>query len=45
MTLYKPSAEVKDTRAEAFEKEYRESHPDGPYPPLEISPKQMAKSD
>jgi hypothetical protein len=44
MALSKPTAEVKDTRAEAFEKEYKESHPDGPYPPVEISPKQGVKS-
>jgi len=34
----KPSDQEKDTRAEAFEKEYKESHPDGPYPPVEIKP-------
>jgi len=29
----------KDPRAEAFEKEYKESHPNGAYPPVEIKPK------
>ena len=45
MAASKPAAEVKDTRAEAFEKEYKESHPNGPYPPVEIHPKGEARSD
>ena len=35
----KPSSNEGDSRAEAFEKEYKQSHPDGPYPPLETKPK------
>jgi len=45
MALSKPAAEVKDTRAEAFENEYKESHPNGPYPPVEMGPKPAVKSD
>jgi len=32
-----------DSRAEAFENEYKHSHPDGPYPPVEIKPKPETK--
>jgi hypothetical protein len=39
----KPSGKEGDYRAEAFEKEYRQSHPDGPYPPVEIKPKPETK--
>lgn len=31
--------EVGDETAKAFEKEYAESHPDGPYPVVELKPK------
>ena len=33
-------AEKADARSEAFERAYRESHPNGPYPPVEDQPKQ-----
>jgi hypothetical protein len=33
------SKEKGDTVAKAFERMYKESHPDGPYPQLEIQPK------
>ena len=39
----KPS-KVGDSRAEAFENEYKQSHPNGPYPPLETKPKPETKS-
>jgi hypothetical protein len=35
----KPVSKEVDSRAEAFEKEYKQSHPDGPYPPVETKPK------
>ena len=40
----KPSSKKEDSRIEAFEKEYRESHPNGAYPQVEIRPKQETKS-
>jgi len=40
----KPPVKEEDHRAEAFEKEYKDTHPDGPYPPMEIKPKSEAKS-
>ena len=40
----KPNSRQEDPRTEAFEKEYRESHPNGPYPKMETRPKQEAKS-
>jgi len=43
LTLPKPVTEEKDTRPEAFEKEYKDSHPNGPYPPVEIKPRADAK--
>jgi hypothetical protein len=33
------SKEKGDTVAKAFERMYKESHPDGPYPQVEIKPK------
>ena len=35
----KPSIKEGDSRAEAFEKEYKQSHPGGPYPPVETKAK------
>ena len=36
----KPAAkEEGEARAKAFERMYRESHPNGPYPPVELKPK------
>jgi len=35
----KPSIKEGDSRAEAFEREYKESHPGGPYPAVETKPK------
>jgi hypothetical protein len=40
----KPSSKQEDPRIEAFEKEYSGSHPNGPYPQVEIRPKQETKS-
>jgi len=39
----KPSSKEGDSRAEAFEKEYKQSHPAGPYPPMETKPKPETK--
>jgi len=39
----KPRSSEGDSRADAFEKEYKQSHPDGPYPPMEIKPKPETK--
>ena len=37
MSSEKPAdKEEGDARAKAFEKEYNESHPNGPYPPVEL---------
>ena len=33
-----------DSRAKAFEKMYKGSHPDGPYPSLELKPKLESKT-
>lgn len=30
---------VGEEAARAFEQEYRETHPNGPYPPVEVKPK------
>jgi hypothetical protein len=41
----KPAAQKEgDAIAKAFEQMYKESHPNGPYPPVEIKPKQEPKS-
>jgi len=40
----KPSNKEGDSRAEAFEKEYTQSHPAGPYPPVETKPKPETKA-
>jgi hypothetical protein len=39
-----PPGGEKDNRTEAFENEYKQSHPNGPYPPVEIKGKTEAKS-
>jgi hypothetical protein len=33
-----------DARAKAFEQAYMESHPNGPYPPVELKQKSESKS-
>ena len=40
----KPGSRQEDSRAEAFEKEYREAHPNGPYPQLETASKKETKA-
>jgi hypothetical protein len=32
-----------DAVAKAFEQEYEDSHPDGPYPPVELKPRPESK--
>jgi len=39
----KPRSREGDSRAEAFEEEYKQSHPDGPYPPVETKSKPETK--
>ncbi len=39
----KPVTKKEDEWAKAFEAEYKESHPDGPYQKVEIKPKPEAK--
>jgi hypothetical protein len=44
MSSEKPvSKEEADSRARAFEEMYRESHPEGPYPPVQPKPKPESK--
>ena len=41
MSSEKPADKGKgDARPEAFERAYRDTHPNGPYPPVEVQPKQ-----
>jgi len=44
METPKPADQAEgDARAKAFEQAYKQSHPDGPYPPVEIKPKSESK--
>ncbi len=37
------SKQEEDARIKAFEQEYKSSHPDGPFPGVELKPKQKSK--
>ena len=44
VSSYKPADKEKgDARPEAFDRAYRDTHPNGPYPPVEVQPKQKDK--